>query len=103
MAAVRRLLATTAILGATAVAFPAVAHADAYPWTPKNPHVTSITSSSITVASDPSPNAITYKLYSSTQQSDVWWANIVAGTHTSALRTASSSSPSLTISGIPYS
>lgn len=103
MAAVRRLLSATALVTAAALSYPAVAHADAYPYTPRNAHVSALTSSSITVTSDPSQNALTYRLYLSTDQSDVWWANIVAGTHTSALRTASSSKPSLTISGIPYS
>src|SRR5947208_1356826 len=84
------------LFGAAAVAVaPAPAWA-AWPVAPTHLRVAAASASSFTVSADRSANARSYVLYASTVASDVWYANLTAGRHSSALHTARGTSPRLT-------
>src|SRR5690242_4057919 len=109
-AGARRLLAVA--LAAAAACAGALTHAavasadpypDGYPASPKTAHTTQVTGSAITVSANPDKNATEYRLFASTEYSDVWWDNIVAGKHTVSLHTATGTQPTLTIANLPYS
>lgn len=71
---------------------------------PANLRILGVTSTSFTVSSGDVPTDATgYRLYASTNQADVWWDNLDSGTHSSALVSAASSSPTVTISGLTFS
>ena len=69
---------------------------------PSGVAVASVTASSFTVSTNTSTNAVDYRMYVSSVKTDVYYANIIANTMTSARHTVDSSTPRMTVSGLPY-
>ena len=98
--------AVIALIGAACLATALVpadsANASAYPTPPTDLRVTAATSTSLTVTAKPSANAQGYRLFVSTVRSDLYYSNLVAGLTSSARRSATSATPSVTVSGLSY-
>jgi endonuclease/exonuclease/phosphatase family metal-dependent hydrolase len=69
---------------------------------PMNMRIVSIGSTSVTVTSDAPTTAVSYRLFASTYQPDVWWVNLDSGRHSSSLVSVAGSRPTLTITGLTY-
>jgi endonuclease/exonuclease/phosphatase family metal-dependent hydrolase len=69
---------------------------------PSGIRVASVSSTSFTIATNTSKNAVDYRLYVSPTKADVFYDNITAGNKTSGRRSVDSSRPSMTISGLTY-
>ncbi len=98
--AIAVLVAVTCL--AASLLVPAAASASAYPTPPTGVHVTAATSASLTVTAYPSRNAQGYRLFVSTVRTDLYYSNLVAGRASSARRSATSATPSVTVSGLTY-
>ncbi len=94
----RACAVTLAVTGSLAVAALAPAHAATVLATPSGVHVSAVTPSSFTVSADTTANALHYRLFYSTTKSDVYVANIAKARYT-----ALTTSPKLTVSGLPFS
>ncbi len=86
----------------SAVLIPTQAQASGWPAHPTGIHVTAVTGSSFTVSMNRAANTKYYRVYASTVHSDVFYANLKAGRHPSTLHWGTSSSPRVTVSGLPY-
>lgn len=78
------------------------ANASAYPAPPTGLHITAASATSLTVAAKASANAQGYRLFVSTVRTDLYYSNLVAGRASSARRSATSSTPSVTVSGLTF-
>ena len=78
------------------------AGASAYPAPPTGLRVSAASSSSLTVSANASTNAQGYRLFVSTVRTDLYYSNLVAGVASSARRSATAASPSVTVSGLTY-
>lgn len=87
---------------ATVLLVPTSASASAYPAPPTGVRVSAATSTSLTVSANASKNAQGYRLFVSTNRTDLYYANLVAGVTTSARRSATSATPKVTVSGLTY-
>ncbi len=94
--------AAAAICLLAAVLLPTPAQASGWPAHPTGIHVTAVTGSSFTVSMNRAANTKYYRVYASTVHSDVFYANLKAGRHPSTLHWGTSSSPRVTVSGLPY-
>ncbi|HEX8303875.1 MAG TPA: endonuclease/exonuclease/phosphatase family protein [Jatrophihabitans sp.] len=99
-AAVRwRIAAGLVAIGATVAAslVPTAAQAASQPVVPTGIRVAAVTASSFTVTANRATNAVYYRLFASTVKSDVYVVNI-----SRARASALSTTPRMTISGLPY-
>lgn len=78
------------------------ASASAYPAPPTGVHITGASATSLTVGANVSANAQGYRLFVSTVKGDLYYSNLVAGRASSARRSATSSTPRVTVSGLTY-
>jgi len=81
---------------------PAAASASVYPSPPSGLRVTAVSATSLTVTTNKSANATSYRLYVSTVHADLFYVNLVAGKKTAALRSAWAWRPSVSITGLHY-
>ena len=97
--------ATALLAGVGLAAGMASAPAQASTRTPaKATHVRLVaaTGSSLTVGSSKAARATKYRVYVSTVKSDLHYANLIHGTHTSARHSATGTSPRVTVRGLRY-
>lgn len=88
---------TLAVTGSWAVAALTPADAATVLGTPSGVHVSAVTPSSFTVSANAVANALHYRLFYSTTRSDVYVPNIAKAKYT-----ALTTSPKLTVSGLPF-